>query len=188
MLNNLKLIHERDAHDALGQVERYWREQSLDTSAWTVVVPTKRNQAKQIALEVIGKTPVLYSGSILSPVALHWKRGFNQHAKHLAWTSEYPDHLETELTGWTKQPVYKPYVIIDLQTNFDDQQTKQAFIEAKRLLSGRRPAPIAVDAAGDSLDAQIAWATALGDYVAVYTAILCNVNPSSKPLADKLKE
>jgi glucose/mannose-6-phosphate isomerase len=188
MLDDLKLIHERDAQDALGVAIRW--ERAIDVSEaieqWSAVIPMAKNLAKQIALEVIGKTPVMYSGPLIAPAALDWKRAFNQHAKHVAWTGLYPEFLEGELSGWSKQPIHKLYTIIDLRSPDDDDQTKQAFLLAERLLSGLRPAPIVVDVQGSTLEEQLAWASALGDFVSVYTAILNGVNPSSQPFAGKL--
>lgn len=184
MLDDLKLIHERDAHDALGAVERQYPE----LKAWVATVPTSKNLAKQIALEVIGKTPVIYSGKMFAPVAANWKHGFNQYAKHLAWTGEYPANLEAELSSWTRQPVYKPYTVIDLRSALDPAKTREAFEMAERLLSGKRPSPFAVEVAGKTKAQQIVWATVLGDYVTIYTAILNGVNPSTSPIGDSLKK
>jgi glucose/mannose-6-phosphate isomerase len=191
MLDDLKIIHERDSSDALGVAARWPRDAdkaflTQSVEQWSAVVPTAKNLAKQIALEVIGKTPVIYSGPILAPSAQDWKRGFNQHAKHVAWTGLYPEFLEGELTGWSRQPIHKLYTIIDLRSSDDDEQTKQAFLLAERLLSGLRPAPIVVEVQGSTDKDQLAWASSLGDFVSVYTAILNGVNPSAQPFAGKL--
>lgn len=195
MLDDLKLIHQRDVQDALGEAERRWRGNPQASGLidympdhWTAIVPTTKNRAKQFALEVIGKTPVIYSGHNLAPAALAWKHGFNLYAKHVAWTGQYPEFMAAELTGWTRQPVHKPYTIIDLRSSIDDQQTQEAFELAERLLSGLRPAPIVIDTQGETVEQQLAWASALGDFVTIYTAILNGVNPSSEPLADKLNK
>ncbi|MDL2363496.1 MAG: SIS domain-containing protein [Patescibacteria group bacterium] len=183
MLDDLKFIHERDAHDALGSAERHW-----GVDVWSSVVPTARNQAKQIALEVIGKTPIIYSSEFLAPAAEHWKRGFNLHAKHLAWTGQFPEFLETELTGWSKQPVHKPFAVIELRSELDYPETQAAYDLAERALSGKRPAPNKVYVQGDNEPAQILWASALGDFVTIYTALLNGVNPTSRPFADKIHQ
>lgn len=192
MLDDLKQIHERDAHDVLGVVERQARKKAAasgyDVSPieqWAAVIPTKRNLAKQIALEVIGKTPVICSGQSLNIATQSWKQSFNRYAKHLAWTSQFPKFMDAELTGWSKQPVHKPYAIIELRSGHDDVVTIKAFEVAERLLSGLRPAPIAVEVMGDTIEAQQWWASTLGEFVAVYTALLCGVNPASTTLFDK---
>ncbi len=191
MLDDLKLIHERDAHDTLGHAERQWRQHASEEllralTEWSAVAPTKKNLAKQIALEVIGKTPVMYSGSILAPAANHWRRGFQLHAKHLCWTVVYSEDIEAELTGWTKQPIHKPYTIIDLESSLEHADVQAAFALAERQLSGKRPAPITVAVQGANEPEQLAWASALGDYVTIYTAILTGSNPSSRPFSDRI--
>jgi glucose/mannose-6-phosphate isomerase len=180
MLDDIKLIHQRDPAGALERAEKQW-----STTEWSAVVPTAKNLAKQIALEVIGKTPILYAGPILTEVATSWKAGFNQQAKHLAWVGELTD---TELTGWTKQPVHKPFVIIDLRSSLDNPETQRRFDAAEQLLSGLRPAPITVHSLGSAEAEQQSWCSALGDFVAVYTAILNGVDPSSTAFSDKFNK
>lgn len=48
---------------------------------WRVDVPTKQNLAKQIALDVIGTSPVIYSSTEMFPAAYKWKISFNENAK-----------------------------------------------------------------------------------------------------------
>lgn len=180
MLDDIKLIHVRDANGALETAENNWQ-----TTEWSAIVPTSKNLAKQIALEVIGKTPIIYAGESLKEAAQNWKTGFNQQAKHLAWIGELTD---TELTSWTKQPVHKPFTVIDLRSSLDSKEIQQRFETAERLLSGLRPAPIIVQAIGDDAESQQGWTTALGSFVAIYTAILNGVNPSSTAFADKLQQ
>lgn len=169
---------------------RQWRDSDIDITealdSWSPVRATKTNVAKQLALEIIGKTPVIYAGQGLSEVAQHWKLSFNSYAKHLAWTVTWPENLEVELTGWTQQPVHKPYTIIDLRSSLDNPETMQAFVLAERLLSGKRPAPEVVLVDNESLAAQVAWASALGEFVAVYVAILTGVSPTNQPIHDAL--
>lgn len=79
---------------------------------WRPDVPTAKNYAKQIALDLIGKSIVVYSGPKLAPAAYKWKIDFNENAKHVAWWGQYPEFDHNELIGWTKQPVDKPYAVI----------------------------------------------------------------------------
>ena len=80
--------------------------------SWVPVIPTEHNYAKQIALDVIGKSVVVYSGPKLWPAAYKWKISFNENAKHIAWANQYPEFNHNEFIGWTKQPVDKPYAVI----------------------------------------------------------------------------
>jgi glucose/mannose-6-phosphate isomerase len=163
---------------------------SLDTSvvSWRPDVPTTKNDAKQIAQEIIGKSVVIYSGPKLYPAAYKWKIDQNENAKHLAWVNQYPEFNHNEFTGWSKQPVDKPYAVIDLRSNLEHKRIQKRFIVSERLLSGVRPSPIVVEAKGETLLEQLVWTIALGDFVSLYLAILNGLNPTPLELVDKFKK
>jgi glucose/mannose-6-phosphate isomerase len=156
--------------------------------AWTAVVPTANNPAKQIAQEVIGKSAVIYAGPKIAPAAYKWKISFNENAKHIAWTNQYPEFNHNEFIGWSKQPVDKPYAVIDLRSNLEHPRVQKRFEVSERLLSGMRPAPIIVEAKGDNILKQLVWVMALGDFVTLYTAILNGINPAPVDLVENFKK
>ncbi|MDB5168757.1 MAG: bifunctional phosphoglucose/phosphomannose isomerase [Candidatus Saccharibacteria bacterium] len=156
--------------------------------AWLPTVPTDKNAAKQIAQECIGKSPVIYAGPKLAPAAYKWKISFNENAKHIAWTNEFPEFNHNEFMGWTKQPVDKPYTIIDLRSSAEHPRVQKRFEVSARLLSGMRPAPIIVTAQGDPFIQELMFTIALGDFVTLYTALLSNVNPTPVELIENLKK
>jgi glucose/mannose-6-phosphate isomerase len=155
--------------------------------AWTATVPTANNQAKQIAQEMIGKSAVIYAGPKFAPAAYKWKISFNENAKHIAWTDQLSEFNHNEFIGWTKQPTEKPYAVIDLRSNLEHERIQKRFVVTEKLLSGMRPAPIVVQAEGNSLLEQLLWVTALGDFVTLYTAILSGINPAPVDLVEKFK-
>jgi glucose/mannose-6-phosphate isomerase len=154
---------------------------------WLPTVPTKDNIAKQIALECIGKSVVIYGGPKMFPAAYKWKTGFNENAKQVAWASQLPEASHNEFLGWTKQPVSKPYTIIDLRSNFEDKRVQNRFVMAERALSGMRPASLVVSVKGETLVSQQLWAANLGDFVTIYTALLNGVNPTPTNMMKKFK-
>jgi glucose/mannose-6-phosphate isomerase len=155
---------------------------------WISTVPTDKNQAKQIAQEVIGKSAVIYGGPKFAPAAYKWKISFNENAKQVAWTNQYPEFNHNEFMGWTKQPVQKPYAVIDLRSNLEHPRIQKRFEVSERLLSGMRPAPIVVQAQGETLLQQLLWTIALGDFVTIYTALLNGLNPAPVDLIEKFKK
>jgi len=156
-------------------------------NAWLPTVPTGDNQAKQIAFECIGRSVVIYAGPKLFPVAYKWKISFNENAKQIAWTNQFPEFNHNEFMGWTKQPVDKPYAVIDLRSNLEHERIQKRFEVTERLLSGMRPSPIVVEAQGATILEQMLWTIALGDFVTLYTALLNGVNPAPVDLIEKFK-
>ena len=156
--------------------------------SWIPIIPTDKNLAKQIALDVIGKSIVVYSGPKLWPAAYKWKISFNENAKHVAWANQYPEFNHNEFIGWTKQPVDKPYTVIDLRSSFEHPRIQKRFEVSQQLLSGLRPHPIVVEAQGQDLLEQLLMTIALGDFVSIYTALLNGINPTPVDLIEKFKK
>jgi glucose/mannose-6-phosphate isomerase len=163
-----------------------WLQDQL--SHWRPDVPTKDNYAKQIALEVIGKSPVIYSSTEMFPAAYKWKISFNENAKNVAWCNMYPEFNHNEFLGWSSHPIDKPYAVIDLRSSFDHPRVQKRFDLSAKLISGKRPAPIGIDLVGDSCLQQLLWAVALGDFVSLYTALLNGLNPTPVDLIEKFKK
>ncbi len=192
ILKALVMILERAGLLKAGAPEKDMEQASAflkkSVEAWVPTVPTAKNVAKQIAQDVIGSSPVVYAGPLLGPAAYKWKISFNENAKNVAWCGQYPEFNHNEFPGWSSHPVDKPYSVIDLRTSFDHPQIQKRFEISAKLLSGKRPHPITVQAEGETLLEQLLWTVALGDFVSLYTALLNNIDPSPVNLIEKLKK
>ena len=154
---------------------------------WEPTVPTDKNPAKKLALDIIGKSVVVYASSKFAPLAYKWKISFNENAKSIAWWNQFPEFNHNEFLGWTNQPVEKPYVVIDLRSLLDNQQVQKRFAVTQQLLSGLRPNPEIIKLEGDDELKQIMWGVGLGDFVSLYTAILSGIDPTPVDLIEEFK-
>src|SRR6185437_9932961 len=111
-----------------------------------------------------------YSGPKLYPATCRWKIGINENAKQVAWANQYPELNHNEFTGWSRQPVEKPYAVVELRSTLEHPRVQKRFEETERLLSGMRPVPIVVNTQGSTVLEQLAWAALLGDYASIYLA------------------
>lgn len=185
VLERAGLVKANDAEDQIHSASEFLKE---SINAWLPTVPTSKNEAKQIAQDVMGMSAVIYAGPLLAPVAYKWKISFNENAKNVAWCGQYPEFDHNEFVGWLAQPIEKPYTVIDLRSNLEHPQVQKRFMLSEKLLSGKRPHPIVVEVEGDSILEQLLYAVALGDFVSLYTAILNNVDPTEVALMEKLKK
>lgn len=158
------------------------------TANWRPDVATADNYAKQLALEIVGKSVVIYGGPLTYSAAYKWKISFNENAKNIAWVNQYPEFNHNEFLGWTSHPLDKPYAVIDLRSSLEHPQVQKRFELSERLLSGRRPAPLVVNAVGETLLEQLLWLVALGDFVSLYVALLNGLNPTPVDLIEKFKK
>lgn len=175
------------AASAVNKLEELAEKSKSVTANWRADVPTSKNQAKQIAEHLVGKTPIIYGGPKTYPAAYKWKASFNLNAKNTAWCNQYPEYDHNELLGWTSHPIEKPFAPVNLISSFEHPRILKRFEISDRLLSGKRPAPLNITAKGDSLIEQILWLIALGDMTSLYLAILNNVDPTPTNLIEKLK-
>jgi glucose/mannose-6-phosphate isomerase len=159
----------------------------VQKASWLPDVPKKDNYAKQIALELVGKSVIVYSGPMLFPAANKWKICCNENAKNLAWANQYPEFNHNEFIGWSGQPLNKPFAVVEIRSNLENERTQKRFMVTEKLLSGKRPMPIVVRPQGETHLQQLLWSSMLGDFVTIYLALLNNINPTPVDLVEKFK-
>lgn len=155
---------------------------------WGPTAPTAKNTAKQLALELIGKSIVVYSGPKLFPAANKFKICLNENAKNVAWVNQYPEFNHNEFIGWSSHPVDKPYAVVEIRSNLEHERIQKRFVVSERLLSGKRPAPEVIVPVGETHLQQLLWTSNFCDFVSVYVALLNGINPTPVDLVEKLKE
>lgn len=185
VLESAGLVHASDVESVISAAADHL-EASLKN--WLIDVPTAQNPAKQLALDLVGTSPVVYAGPALWPAAYKWKISFNENAKNVAWAGSYPEFCHNEFIGWSVAPVEKPYSVIDLRSSFDHERITKRFEIVDRLLSGKRPAAKVVQAQGETLFSQLVYTVAFGDFVSLYVGLLNNIDPTPVALVEKLKE
>lgn len=154
---------------------------------WKPEVPTSRNPAKALALELAGTSPVIYAGPKLFPAAYKWKISINENAKNVAWCNALPEFNHNEFIGWSSHPIDKPYSIIQLQSFLEHPRIQKRFDISGKLLSGKWPTPHVVRVEGKDILSQLLWAIAFGDFVSLYLALLNGLNPTPVDLIENLK-
>lgn len=155
---------------------------------WRADVPTSKNPAKQLALELAGKTTIIYAGPLLAPVAQKMKICMNENAKNTAWWNQYPELSHNEFIGWSSHPIDKPFGVVEIRSNLEHDRTQKRFDVTERLLSGMRPAPHVIVPEGETLPQQIFWSSIFCDFVCTYVALLNGVNPTPVDLVEKFKK
>lgn len=154
---------------------------------WRPDIASSKNRAKQIALDLIGKSPVIYASPAMFPAAYKWKISINENAKNVAWCNQIPEFNHNEFIGWSSHPIEKPYAVVDLRSSYDHERIQKRFDVSARMLSGKRPMPITIEAVGDSPLQHLLWLVALGDFVSLYMALLNGIDPTPVELIEKFK-
>lgn len=178
-------VTDRQLYDQVSQ-QAEWLEQEI--AAWAPDVPASRNLAKQLAGQLVGKTPVFYAGELTWPLAYKWKISWNESAKNVAFWDQYPEFNHNEFIGWSSHPVDKPFAVVDLRSQLERPRIRERMELSDRLLSGLRPKALAVELQGETLVQQLLWGLSLGDMASIYGAVLNGVDPEPVALVEQLKK
>ena len=149
-------------------------------------VPEADNAAKQIAKKLVGHPVVVYGATVLAQPAMKWKIDINENAKNQAFYYALPEFNHNEFQGWLN-PKNTMLRVVQLHSSLDSKRIQKRFEVSNRLLSGSMPAPIVVEAQGETKLQHMLWTTLLGDFVSAYLGCLNQVDPTPVDLVEKFK-
>jgi glucose/mannose-6-phosphate isomerase len=179
------LVDVNEAERELHETSEFLKE---SIKSWLPDVQTKDNYTKQIAQELAGLSPVVYTGGALASAGYKWKISFNENAKNVAWVNVFPEFNHNEFLGWSSHPIEKPYAPIFLKSSFDHERVTRRFEVTEQLLSGRWRSPIQIQAQGETKLQQLLWTIAFGDFVSIYLGLLNGLDPTPVELIEKFKK
>ncbi|MCA9344659.1 bifunctional phosphoglucose/phosphomannose isomerase [Candidatus Saccharibacteria bacterium] len=185
VIEQAKLSDTKQMDKTIVATAKYLKQLQTD---WLPLVPVARNKAKKLALDLLGTSPVIYSGPRLASAGYKWKISFNENAKNVAWQGVYPEFSHNEFIGWSSHPISKPYSIIDLVSDFDHPQINKRIKISAKLLSGNRPHPYTVHIKAKNVLEELLGSVLYGDFVTIYLALLNGVNPTPVELVEKMKK
>ncbi|MFX1285654.1 MAG: bifunctional phosphoglucose/phosphomannose isomerase [Promethearchaeota archaeon] len=147
--------------------------------------PVKINQAKQIALKLHERIPVIWSP--FGCIANRMKCQLNENSKILAMAEELPEFNHNHIVGWEFWGKDNPFIVIAFRFQSEHPNVKLRFKITKEIV-GIKAEIIEIEARGTSLLSQLFSATYFGDYISMYLAILNNQDPNTVDNIDYLKE
>lgn len=145
--------------------------------------PQVRNPAKQLALTLHGRVPIVVGVGPLAPVARRWKTQFNENSKGWACFEVLPEMDHNALAGlhFPAGAADRFYVLF-LTGQGLPQRNRLRLDLTQQILTGQGVACRPVPVPGESKLAQVLMGVQLGDYVSCYLAALYQADPT--PIAD----
>lgn len=148
--------------------------------------PTAENQAKQLALMLHGKIPVLYGSAATEAAAYRWKTAVEENAKLLAFHGCLPEVNHNEIEGWG-DPAGRGFYAVFLRDP-DEGEVVGRRVRLTRELIGAHAGGVAeVWPRGRARLARQLSLIHLGDWVSYYLALLRARDPWSVPTLEALK-
>ncbi|MDI6874955.1 bifunctional phosphoglucose/phosphomannose isomerase [Candidatus Solincola sp.] len=159
-------------------------------AVWGRISSTGRNFAKQMALRLAGKIPVVYgTEGLLEVAAYRWKCQFNENSKVPAFHHVLPEMNHNEIVGWHRPDDFsrRVEVIFLLEEDAHPRVAKRVEITAD-ILREKVGGVTVIRVGGRTRTEKLLGAIFLGDFVSVYLALLNGVDPTPVESIALLKE
>jgi glucose/mannose-6-phosphate isomerase len=143
-------------------------------------IPTIKNKAKQLAIALYNKIPVIYAPqNHFDVVAMRWKGQINENSKAFAFCNAIPEMNHNEIVGWgIPQDVTWRCVVIILAHNEESNEIKKRIAITSSLIAETGAQIIEIQAEGNNPLTEALYLIYLGDMVSYYLAILNGVDPT----------
>jgi len=150
--------------------------------------PAARNPAKQLAVDLHGRLPVVYGGGLTAEVARRWKGQFNENSKAWASYDVFSELNHNTVVGY-EFPTNLPDMIrvILLASDYMHPRVKARFRVTQEILRQRGITFHVVEAEGKSALAQMMSSVYVGDYASYYLAQLNSTDPNPVRVIDFFK-
>jgi len=142
------------------------------------------DHAKDIASQLKGTIPCIYSSNLMNPVAYRWRCQIEENAKQLAFNHQIPEMNHNEIVGWTL-PNNQMSVILIRDSN-EKEQIKNRF-EATKNVAWDNVKIVECTAEGKTPLARMMSMIILGDLFSIELAKLNNVDPTPVEVIENLK-
>ena len=151
--------------------------------------PTKRNPAKQMAVALREKLPVVYGSGPLIEVARRWKTQLNESAKVWAFSEELPEVHHNAIIGYEfPQGVARETAVVFLESpDLVHPRVRLRYDFTQRLLERGGVSVHHAASHGKTALAQMLSLTLVGDYASAYLAFLYGADPTPTAVIDELK-
>lgn len=169
-----------------GELERSVAHLDILRGKWAPDVPVRKNRAKQVAVTLKGRVPVVYGAGPFEAVATRWQTQLNENAKVLAFSSAFPEADHNELVGWCSDPAARRFAPIVIRDSGETDAMRHR-LDATVAMMTRVTKVEEVSDEHEELLARMLGVLSLGDYVSLYLAVLRGVDPLPVRPIEELK-
>lgn len=152
-------------------------------------VPASANQAKQLALALHGRLPLIYgSQGWKGVVAYRWKTQINENSKAQAVANRFPELNHNETVGWeVPEAINRLFHLVLLRDRDEALPIRSRYEVTAEIMRPHVAGISEVWAEGSSELARLFSLLYLGDYVSLYLAYLYRQDPTPVKAIDRLK-
>lgn len=181
----LKLVHELGFSDENKNVEKIiklWKNKAAEFS-------TENNLALNIAVDLIGFVPVIYSSEFLSSTGYRFKCQLNENSKLHAFGNVIPEMNHNEIIGWEsfKEKQFNSKVIYLIDQDFHPQNLKR-FEILRKILNEQKVEVLTIKSNGKDKKVRIMDLIFTCDWITFYASVLRGFDPSEIDFIHRMKQ
>ncbi len=147
---------------------------------------------KDLARELAGFVPVLYSSVVNRGIAYNWKIKFNETGKIPAFWNVFPELNHNEMTGFDVVPgtreLSKIFYFIFLRDPNDHPKILKRMEVLQKLYGDRGLSVLAIELDGQNIFHKIFSSLILADWTAYYIALQNGADPEQVPMVEEFKK
>jgi len=164
------------------KIIKLWQSRSEEYS-------TDKNLAFQIAEQLIGFIPVIYSSEFLSSTGYRLKCQLNENAKLHAFHHCLPEMNHNEIIGWEsyKEKQFQTKVIYLFDKDFH-KQNKKRFDILKEILNEQKVEVLTLSSSEKNKKVRIMDLIFLADWISFYASVLRGFDPSEIDFIHRMKQ
>lgn len=147
------------------------------------------NQAVQVAKEIIGFIPIIYSAEFLSAAGYRLKSQLNENSKLHAFHHTLPEMNHNEIIGWEsyKEKQFQTKIIYLADKEYHPQ-IKKRFNILKELLSEEKVEVLTLSSTEENKKVRIMDLIFLSDWISFYASVLRGFDPSEIDFIHRMKK
>ena len=145
-----------------------------------------KEKAQEIAKQIQGKIPIIYSSELLKPVAYRWQTQINENAKYPAFHSAFSEMNHNEINAFRAMERSK-FLAILLRDEKDNSRIRRRMDICRQIMEKNIDVE-EVKVQGSSLLARMFSTMYIGDYASYYLALRERVDPTPVEVIEWLKK
>jgi glucose/mannose-6-phosphate isomerase len=144
-----------------------------------------KQQAKEMAVSIEKKIPLIYASQSFYACAYKWKKNFNENAKIPAFSNYFPEFNHNEINAYQYAQQFTIFIIRDSD---DDNRIKKRMDAVAQIAEQNDVQTTTINSKGRNKIERILWTIYLGDWLSYYTAINNNIDPTPVTVIQGFKQ
>ncbi len=147
-----------------------------------------KTEAKELAIPLKEKLPILYADAILEPMLIRFQQQINENAKQLCHVAVFPEMNHNELVGWhlPKDILSKTHILL-FHSDYDHERVNKRMEICETIFNKHTDSITHISAKGSSFLEQVFYLIYLTDWVSYYLAEENGVDPFPVEVINYLK-